>query len=218
MLETIREFGWEKLRELGEELQVRESHADVFYRLIVDDLAHYHTKRGELNWFERVLAEESNLRQALMWFARHGNALALHQLSCALQEFWTSRAQFAEVRNWLEQALQQQEGVPAPVRARTLREAAQVLIRTVDYASAVALADESLRMARESDDLLLLYSTLQTRGTLAERQGDLVNARIWLEESLSVGREERSHESGNRPQRPGIRPSRHRPISAPMPR
>lgn len=198
MLETIREFGLEQLAASGDEDLARDRHAAFFRTLIVDDLDLYRTKLGERSWFARAITEESNLRQALEWFARRGHGLALHELSCALQEFWTSRAQVTESRRWLEQALQFEEGVPPVVRARTLREVASLMIRQGDYAAAEPLIDESLRLARASGDPLLLYSALQTRGVLAERQGDLALAQGWLEESLRVGRAERADPAGGK--------------------
>jgi predicted ATPase/DNA-binding CsgD family transcriptional regulator len=198
MLETIREFGLERLHDCGEDDETRDRHAMFFHDLIVDELDLYRAKPGERSWFDRAVAEESNLRQALAWFVTRARGLALHELSSALQELWRFRSQLAEGRRWLEQALCLREGVPADVRARTLREAAQLTQYAGDYAAAEPLSDESLQLARASGDRLLLYSALQTRGAIAERQGDLARAQVWLEESLRVGRAERAAAAGGK--------------------
>ena len=189
MLETIREFGLERLRERDEEEATRDRHAAYFHDLIVVELDLYHAWPGDRSWFGRAVAEEANLRQTLAWFVARGNALALNELSSALLDFWKTRSQFAEGRRWLEQALLFREGIPADVRARALEAAAFLTVHHGDYAAAEILIAESLALARERGDPLLLYFTLQTRGVLAERQGDFVGATAWLEESLRFGRE-----------------------------
>jgi non-specific serine/threonine protein kinase len=199
MLETIREFGLERLRASGDQDDARDRHAAYFHSLVIGDLDLYHASPGDRSWFDRIRVEESNLSLALAWMVESGQARALHELSAALLDFWKSRSRLAEGRRWLEQALRFYEGVPAQMRARTLEAAAILTGDQGDYAAAERYLAESLMLARQSGDPLLLYYALQTRGILAERQGDLAGASEWLHESLRFGRECAARATGAKP-------------------
>jgi non-specific serine/threonine protein kinase len=199
MLETVREYGLERLRENSDDGTTRDRHAAYFHALVVVDLDLYHTTPGERSWFDRVVTEEDNLHQALAWMLERGQARALHELCSALRDFWELRSRFADGRLWLERALLLHERVPAEIRARTLEAAASLATRDKDVILAERLIDECLALAGEIGDPLLLYFALQTRGILAERQGDLAGAREWLLESLRFGRECDARAAGAKP-------------------
>ena len=97
MLETIREFALDRLQECGEEDDARDRHAAFFHRFIAD-LDLHHALPGEAAWVNPVAAEEDNLRRALTRFAERDEALALNDLSAALDVFWWTRSQMAEAR------------------------------------------------------------------------------------------------------------------------
>ena len=102
MLETIREFGQEMLRESGEEDATRDRHAACF-RAFITALDLHHSVAAEA--VQRLVPDEDNLRQALTRFAALGNALALNDVSAALDMYWLSRSQYEEATFWLERAL-----------------------------------------------------------------------------------------------------------------
>jgi predicted ATPase len=66
MLETIREFGQERLAETGEEAEVRGEHARFFLEL-AERAEPKLRGREQLIWMERLETEHDNLRTALDW-------------------------------------------------------------------------------------------------------------------------------------------------------
>ena len=82
MLETIREFGLERLASSGEERQTRARHAAYFrdFAVSYDD----HAKTGDETLISRFAEEQDNFRQALGWFAERGDAMSLNLLSGAV--------------------------------------------------------------------------------------------------------------------------------------
>jgi predicted ATPase len=71
MLETIREYGLERLTLSGELEQVRQAHAECYLRLAEE--AEPHLFGGEQEWwFERLERDHDNLRAALRWSAEPG--------------------------------------------------------------------------------------------------------------------------------------------------
>ncbi|MDO9356653.1 MAG: BTAD domain-containing putative transcriptional regulator, partial [Solirubrobacteraceae bacterium] len=87
MLETLREYGTEKLGELGELDDVRTAHARYFAALV--DEADPHLRRADqLAWFERLRAERDNILSGLRWLVERGDAAEAVTLSVSLGWFW----------------------------------------------------------------------------------------------------------------------------------
>src|SRR5262249_60047759 len=66
MLETIREYGWERLLTSGELEETRQAHAAYYLQLAEEAEAHlFGAEQGQ--WFDRLEREADNLRAALSW-------------------------------------------------------------------------------------------------------------------------------------------------------
>ncbi len=68
-------------------------------------------------WFERLDAENGNLRAALMWLMGQGEGELALRLSGALGDFWHVRGHLDEGRRWLEAALASEDAAPARIKA-----------------------------------------------------------------------------------------------------
>src|SRR5690606_30916695 len=64
--------------------------------------------------------EHDNLRAALAWFDRTGNATAMLRMVSALGGFWWACSHHAEGYRWLERALEMGKDLPPAVRAPTV--------------------------------------------------------------------------------------------------
>jgi predicted ATPase/DNA-binding CsgD family transcriptional regulator len=188
MLETIREFGLERLRECGEEDDARDRHA-AFFRSLIAGLRLYVSYPGDRSWFGKVAPEEDNLRQALEWFLSRGDALALSELSSSLMVFWLTRWQLVEGRRWLELAIARDDALPAVLRART-REAAGLFIGYHgDLTVATPILEEAVTLARGHGDPALLRHALYSLGTVALLQRDFPRAMTLLEDAERAARD-----------------------------
>ena len=130
MLETIRQFGLERLAATGETEAVRRRHAHYYVRLAEESAPHLSGVRSR-PWLAHLGAEQDNLRAALDWCAGAGEAgdpegaaLGL-RLVAALWRFWSIRALAAEGRARLEGALAVAARYPAhaPAQRPALAEA-----------------------------------------------------------------------------------------------
>ena len=193
MLETIREFGLECLKESGEIEIIQKAHADYYLQLA--EQAEPHLKGAEQGrWLERLEREYDNLRATLRWSleaaqARPGPEMAL-RLGGALADFWDVRGFYSEGRTFLEQALAGSEGAVASVRVRTLRAAAYFASLQGDDDRAEVLCQESLVLYRELGDTRGSASTLSQLAWIAGRKrANFATARSLLEESLALSRE-----------------------------
>ena len=119
MLETIREYGLERLTESGEADAVRHAHASHFLAL-TEAAKPGVTGPDQGRWLARLVEEHDNLRAALAWVRDHGENELWLRLAGALWRFWELRFHLREGRSWLEGALAADRGAPPAVRARAL--------------------------------------------------------------------------------------------------
>jgi hypothetical protein len=73
LLETIRQYGEERLDEAGETELWRARHADYYASLIPQVRDHAHDPRAEVFWAVRLSAEQDNLLAAWSWAITTGN-------------------------------------------------------------------------------------------------------------------------------------------------
>ncbi|MCC2626522.1 MAG: adenylate/guanylate cyclase protein [Thermomicrobiales bacterium] len=184
MLETIREFGWERLSERGEERAMREQHARFFAALAEQADGEGRGPKGAA-WIERCRLELPNIRAALSWAeSGDGNLMLGLRIASALRLFWNFRG-VAEGRDWLERLLARGEDAPNHIRANALLVLGYLLSITADYSRADRLLDASQAMYTELQDALGLTHVTLVQGILAEEQHDLDLAEQRLTEALT---------------------------------
>ena len=192
MLETVRQYALDRLRESGEEAQWRGSHLACFVALAEE---FYEGVGGpkQQSWFSRIASEHDNLRAALGWSAESSPIEGL-RLAGALNVFWRIRGHLGEGREWLGRLL---DAVPidGPTRerARGLNGAALLTISQGDYAGAKRLLRESLALFREIDDPIGVTRALTNLAFLSLEQGDYPEAEALVREAV-----DRARATGNR--------------------
>ena len=120
MLETIREYGLERLR-AGDDLEpVRRRHAEEYLGLAVRAEPHL-TADDQGAWLDRCEQEHANLRAALRWAIEAADADRAQAAAGALWRFWQQRGHLTEGRRWLEEVLAMPSGrAPTPARVKAL--------------------------------------------------------------------------------------------------
>ena len=92
MLETLREYGTERLAATGEVAAVKRAHALHF--LAVAEEADPHLRGPEqLEWYAKLTAERDNLVAAMRFVVDTGDADTATRLGAALAWFWTARSE-----------------------------------------------------------------------------------------------------------------------------
>jgi predicted ATPase/DNA-binding SARP family transcriptional activator len=116
MLETIREYGLERLAETGEIAQARAAHAACFLDLA--ERAEPHLRGfGQLPWIRTLAAERDNLLAALHFACDAGDASTAVRLGAALSFFWTIHDDHAEAADRLRAVLDVPGAAPEDARA-----------------------------------------------------------------------------------------------------
>ncbi len=194
MLETIREYGLERLEADGETEPAREAHAAYFLRL-VEEAEQGMAGPQQADLLELLEHEHDNLRTALQWFldqAEHGIAegkAGALRLGGALYAFWFVRAHFSEGRDFLERALTCGRDVATAVRAKALYAVAQLHDSLGARDRAEELCKESRALYQELGDTRGVASCLHVLADIAWGRWNLAVARALGEESLTLFRE-----------------------------
>jgi non-specific serine/threonine protein kinase len=171
MLETIREFGLERLAESGEEEATWNRHA-AWSMALAESADPHMLGPGQESWLDRIEVEHANLRAALDWLERAGGPESFLRLAGALRFFWYVRGHYGEGRRWLERALARGEVTPPVVRARAMTGLGLLLVFSGDAAVAEAPLAEGLALARAADDSWETALALVGLGAAATYLGD----------------------------------------------
>jgi non-specific serine/threonine protein kinase len=188
LLETVRQYGQEKLVEAGEESILCKRHLDWFLALAERSEPEL-WRLEQIAWLDLLDIEHDNLRAALEWALGSGEAEVGLRLTGALGRFWFVRGYWSEGRRWLERALSRGTGASASACAKALDGAGVLAWLQTDYAHAKYLLEVSLALYREIGDKWNVALSLGHLGFLASYQLDYGRAVALGEESLTLFRE-----------------------------
>jgi predicted ATPase/DNA-binding CsgD family transcriptional regulator len=185
-LETVREFGLERLEAHGESEAVRRRHADFFLAL-GEELGTRLTGSGRAEALDRLEADLDNLRALVAWSLGREDAEQVLRLASAIHLFWHSRATPGEGRGWLDAALSADSS--PETRADALFAASKMAALTGDLSRTAVLGEEALALARAHGYAPGAALALVVLGVAAEWGEDLERAAVRFEEALALMRE-----------------------------
>ncbi|WP_185075415.1 ATP-binding protein [Nonomuraea jabiensis] len=170
MLETLRQYGRERLTGSGCEPALQRRHR-TYYRDLAARARAELFGPGQVAWFARLRREHANLRAALdSWLSTPGEARAGLSMSGDLLYHWITSYYLAEGRGWLQQALAA-DSEPSRVRAGALWAGSWLAIIQADIPAAIALLEESRRLGEELHDEPVLAYVALFRGMVAMCEG-----------------------------------------------
>jgi predicted ATPase/DNA-binding CsgD family transcriptional regulator len=192
LLETVQQYGREKLDESGEGTETRRRHA-AFFAALAERAEPELQGPEQVRVLDELERENGNLRAVMGWAVSEGGVAIAGRLGWALWRFWFLRGHQGEGRRWMEALLER--GVPPGQRARVTTVAAVMSYTQGDHEACEGYSAEALKWSRrESDDLCTAYA-LSMVGLGAMHRGDFEEATSRFEESLRLYRrsgEERS--------------------------
>ena len=114
MLETVREFGLEQLRDTGEMTASRRVHAEhVLASTRHSDGLLFREHRPTLS---RLDQEHDNVREAIRWASEASDFELLLRLVGSISAFWMLRNHLEDARRWLQVALDRSDTTPTAER------------------------------------------------------------------------------------------------------
>lgn len=192
MLETVREYGLERLAASGETEAAQRQHAAysmAFAEAVEPEL----TGAEQATWLSRLEIEHDNLRVSFQWAYEHGEMEVGLRLAGALWRFWMQHGHAREGRAWLERflalAANDDCAQMGSVWAKAVYAAGVLTTEQGDYARAKTLIGENLPLVREFGGKRYTAALLNALGAIAEYQAEYDRAIAYFTESLALQRE-----------------------------
>ncbi len=110
LLETMRQYGQERLLEAGETSEARDRHLSYYLDFVEAGERDYFGPR-EIQHFNSLDLEQDNFRAALQWGLESDPESAL-RLAGALANFWLRRGYTTEAQQWLQPSLERLASLP----------------------------------------------------------------------------------------------------------
>ena len=189
MLETIREYAWERLVESGEAEELQRQQA-VYYLALAEAAEPVLRGPQQALWLARLETEHDNLRTVLSWAQARGAVELGVRLAVALGPFWQLRDHDREGRHWLEALLAQagSAALPASLQARAFSRAGALATNLRDIGGAEELLARSRALAgglRAQRDLSAACANL---GYLLRARGDYERATALFADGVARAR------------------------------
>jgi predicted ATPase len=187
MLETIREYAVERLRDSAEAEEPWGRHADYFLALAEAAF----DEQGEPQdtvWFTRFGDEQDNFRVAMTALVDRGGDGAL-RLAQRLWTSWFGHGQLDEGERWVKLALEVGEDAPLRLRAWMLGILGEFPRFRGDYARAIPIKEQALALARSAREDRATKALLCDLSSMFAILGDLERARTLVAEALEIERQ-----------------------------
>jgi non-specific serine/threonine protein kinase len=182
LLETVRQYGVQRLAAQGREDRVRRDHA--LYFLALAESSELSAESVGEDRFDLVIPEEDNLRAAVDW-AMVGDPLFSARLTVALELFWVARSPFEGERR-LAALLAAITEMPPGLHAVVLRIQGGCLVIAGRFEDGNRLFERSLAEFQALGDDGAAGGLLQRMAIVANVGGDLDRARALAEESYGI--------------------------------
>jgi predicted ATPase/transcriptional regulator with XRE-family HTH domain len=151
MQATVAEYAREQLASSKAEVARRHAAWSVVF---AERAAGEIESQGQVEWLERLDAEQDNMRAALRWALRERDVDTAARLLGALQWYWLRRGRHREARTWANDvlALTEHSSATPTIRATALRAAGWLAFQRGETPVAMPLLEEAVKLSRAAGD------------------------------------------------------------------
>ncbi len=187
LLETLRQYAWEKLDESDDRDQTYARHLQ-FYMTLAEQARPLLVGPEQGAWLGRLDLEHENFLAAFVSCERaEGGAELGLRLVSAVKRYWLNRGLLGlGYRVTVEALLRAGSLERTASRCRTLFDAGQLAFFMGNYEQAKKFLEESLAIARDIGDRTRIAAALQALGMAYHGQSDMATARKYFEEALAL--------------------------------
>ncbi len=148
LLEPVRQYATERAADLGETDAARDRHRDIFLARSTDEWWPFLSAQQRRSRHD----DRENLRAATDWCWRQLDDNAALRLVVAQTTSWTSVADYADAREWLERAVAATHLDVSPGRAQALATLALAVYDSGEPQRADHLVEQAIAVAAQLDD------------------------------------------------------------------
>ena len=152
MLVTLREYARNRLREMGEETEIRNMHL-MYYLGLAERASHELRGPHQAIWLRRLASVRDDLRSALDWVIETQQTELALQMGSHLSWFWFRRSDLGEGRQWLEKVVNMPDASQHPHwYADVLAQLARGTWLHVGAGQARPFVEKAISVANQHDD------------------------------------------------------------------
>lgn len=188
MLETIRQYGEEKLKESGNYEQTIKRHAEYFCGFAYSAEKQLRGVSGK-EWSSALESESANIEKALKWSIESGNSDIACRLAGAMGSYWQLKGLVSEAVFWLSQTMKMHVKNTTPDLCRVFSHAGNFARIRGEFRQAEELLKDSLRMSKQIGDIEGECDTLNRLGILEYDVGNFRNSISYYEQNLEKCKE-----------------------------
>jgi non-specific serine/threonine protein kinase len=181
MLETMRAFAHERLREMPEGIDARRRLHDYIRRLVIESQPNAFSARSD-DWIDLIDEEYANIRDTIE--SSISDATLAGPLMYSLFWFWYRRGRLSEARTWVDAAFAA-EPPPGEARALLAFAGAAIAMWQGDLDVARTWCSEGYAALRQSDDGSLQGASAFMLAVVLINRGETADARPLLAEAIN---------------------------------
>lgn len=186
LLDTIRHYGHDRLKESGETEAVKARHQQ-FFTAFAEKAEPELRGPEQQQWLNALEDEHDNFRAALAYLPEHGLRM---RLASALYQFWFTRGYASQGRRWIQEVIGASDATePSPLLARLYNRAGVLAMSEGDRETAKAQMTESAVISRALGDATGIAIAQTNLAIVATQQSDYETARVCYEESAAIYRQ-----------------------------
>jgi non-specific serine/threonine protein kinase len=191
LLETVRQYGRERLVAAREEHVCRARHLAWYAQRLgaADTPLQGPEQVALLTWLDQ---EHDNVRAALRWARDTGASESGLRIAGAIWRFWVTRGYLTEGRQWLDSLLAQLDTgttIDSALHTRALNGAGALAYYQADYSRAAACYAQCLDLSRSRGDRRGMARALNNLGLVRKDEGDYAAALGYYQEALVLYQE-----------------------------
>lgn len=186
MLETVHAFARELIEGTDEGDQLRHRHAAYFTELMMVAAEEMRTGK-QIYWFDRLQAEQENLRSILSWSLNGAHVEYGLKIAHGMMDYWFYYGRGVEGRRWIELALDKSPESKPLLRAGVLQSAGRITYVIGNPKEARQYQHEALELYKEAGEERKIGWTLMDLGIMyLENEGEIKQGIAYAEQGLEI--------------------------------
>ncbi|WP_063127357.1 protein kinase domain-containing protein [Nocardia fusca] len=188
MLQTLRDYGRESLREAGREGELRRRHREWYERLCAEATAGW-ISAEQPRWIARLAREQPNLREALEYCLAEDTEAAVDaglRTAAGLFEFWNFRGLYGEGRSWMQRMLARSGWHSVPNRIEALCAAGKLAAMHGEFPAATDALAEAQELAERETEPMCRAQIAYFEGLFAVSRGEPATALPHFESAVEL--------------------------------
>ncbi len=185
LLETIRQYAVEKLKDAFEHVVTRDKHLNYFL-----DYAQKNEKeligQNQTFWLNSFELEHDNFNVALQRTLDTKNYEKGLKLANAIEALWFYHGHFNEGRTWLDKLMDSSQELSLPLMADALKHSATMAKKQHDIKNSRLFFEQSLTLFKKLDDKPSILEIMLKLGDIAMQEGKYDESLDYLKKSMAV--------------------------------